>query len=190
MKHSKQLTTVTPLSKLLAMILFILLPFLGFYLGIQYRELIYSANKTVVLEQTQTPFQQAMGVVDQFENYQKLRNGNKVMRLFTPPISITDKSNYEFIMAQDYKSSEPRLFTTSGLGYYLISYKITNITQLDNLIKVEVNETRKIWSNVTGKYEDPSTDKRVFELVSKNGKYLVNKYYRAGYIDKYDAILY
>lgn len=35
----KSVTTVTPLSKYLAMALFILFPFVGFYLGIQYQKL-------------------------------------------------------------------------------------------------------------------------------------------------------
>lgn len=34
----KSLTTITPLSKALAMILFILFPFVGFYLGVQYEK--------------------------------------------------------------------------------------------------------------------------------------------------------
>ena len=37
-KLSKTWTTVTPLSKFLAMALFILLPFIGFYLGVQYQK--------------------------------------------------------------------------------------------------------------------------------------------------------
>jgi hypothetical protein len=41
MKISKSLTTVTPLSKTLAAILFITLPFVGFYLGMQYERGIH-----------------------------------------------------------------------------------------------------------------------------------------------------
>jgi len=40
MKLPKELTTVTPLSKYFAMILFITLPFIGFMLGIRYQEMI------------------------------------------------------------------------------------------------------------------------------------------------------
>lgn len=39
MKLPKELTTVSPLSKILAAILFILLPFIGFFLGIRYQEM-------------------------------------------------------------------------------------------------------------------------------------------------------
>lgn len=38
MNLPKELTTVTPISKLLAMTLFIILPFIGFYLGLKYNQ--------------------------------------------------------------------------------------------------------------------------------------------------------
>lgn len=54
MKLPKELTTVTPLSKGLAMIIFIVLPFLGFYLGMQYQQSIFppTVNKlnSIVLD--------------------------------------------------------------------------------------------------------------------------------------------
>lgn len=37
-KLPKSLTTITPLSKTIAFILFIVLPFVGFYLGMQYQK--------------------------------------------------------------------------------------------------------------------------------------------------------
>lgn len=42
MKLSKQFTTVTRLTKLIAMALFIALPFLGFHYGVEYRDSIAS----------------------------------------------------------------------------------------------------------------------------------------------------
>jgi hypothetical protein len=39
-KISKAWTTVTPLSKALALLLFIALPFIGFYLGMEYQKRI------------------------------------------------------------------------------------------------------------------------------------------------------
>lgn len=56
----KFLTTVTPLSKLLAGMLFITLPFLGFYLGIQYQKnnsTITSPSKSTSVTPTFTPQQ-------------------------------------------------------------------------------------------------------------------------------------
>lgn len=46
-KLPKYLTTVTPLSKTIALILFILLPFLGFYFGRIYQQAIDAANQQV-----------------------------------------------------------------------------------------------------------------------------------------------
>lgn len=45
MRLPKKLTTVTLLSKALAIIVFITLPFIGFFLGIQYQETLDIANK-------------------------------------------------------------------------------------------------------------------------------------------------
>lgn len=44
MKLSKKFTTVTPLSKFIAMALFVALPFFGFYLGIKYQEKTHKIN--------------------------------------------------------------------------------------------------------------------------------------------------
>ena len=40
----KSLTTVTPLSKTIAFILFILMPFIGFYLGMHYQKTLDSLS--------------------------------------------------------------------------------------------------------------------------------------------------
>lgn len=55
LKLPKELKTVTPLSKYLAMVLFIILPFWGFYLGIQYQKLNYTANNSVINPQYSSP---------------------------------------------------------------------------------------------------------------------------------------
>ncbi len=50
MKLPKYLVTVTPLSKLVALILFILLPILGFFLGMYYQQKIYTEVSAVRIE--------------------------------------------------------------------------------------------------------------------------------------------
>lgn len=50
MKLSKKFTTVTPFSKLLALALFIILPFLGFYLGTKYQEKTLKIENPAVIE--------------------------------------------------------------------------------------------------------------------------------------------
>lgn len=46
----KSLTTVTPLSKTIAFLLFILLPFIGFYLGMHYQKVIDTYNPQMIYQ--------------------------------------------------------------------------------------------------------------------------------------------
>lgn len=55
MKLSRELTTVTPFSKYLAMGLFLLLPFIGFILGMQYQQKIGQVKNSEVVVMTSTP---------------------------------------------------------------------------------------------------------------------------------------
>lgn len=51
MSIKKQFTTVTTLSKILALALFVALPFIGFYVGINYRESV-SPVPIIVIEKS------------------------------------------------------------------------------------------------------------------------------------------
>lgn len=42
----KSLTTVTPLSKFIAFVLFVLMPFIGFYIGMNYQKILDSVNSS------------------------------------------------------------------------------------------------------------------------------------------------
>src|SRR3989344_1976481 len=55
MSLPKELTTVTPLSKIVALILFIFLPILGFHFGIKYQQLITNTNFTYLTSPSLTP---------------------------------------------------------------------------------------------------------------------------------------
>src|SRR5258706_5864740 len=62
MQLSKELTTVTPFSKYLAMVLFILFPFIGFYLGMQYQarsntyiQLNHNNQAQIIIKKNPTP---------------------------------------------------------------------------------------------------------------------------------------
>lgn len=60
------LTTVTPLSKALAMVLFIVLPLLGFYLGFLYQNINTSVcNSTTSIVQSPTNISKPTGIVNQ-----------------------------------------------------------------------------------------------------------------------------
>jgi hypothetical protein len=51
----ESLTTITPLSKTLALVLFILLPFIGFFLGVRYQQHCQSAYSPPVIINQATP---------------------------------------------------------------------------------------------------------------------------------------
>lgn len=55
MKISKKFTTVTPLSKFIAMVLFIIFPFVGFYLGLQYQKNLDLPYSTIQISPTPIP---------------------------------------------------------------------------------------------------------------------------------------
>ncbi len=61
MKLPNFLTTVTPTSKLLALILFILLPFVGFYMGMKYQKLLTPTLPTNYEECIQSPNSTVLG---------------------------------------------------------------------------------------------------------------------------------
>lgn len=61
MKLSKSFTTVTPLSKSIALALVIALPFLGFYFGIQYERAVQTANTPVPTVYQKQPSEQKTG---------------------------------------------------------------------------------------------------------------------------------
>lgn len=84
MKLPKELTIVTPLSKYLAMILFIVLPIVGFFLGIRYQEILDLAkrqqmenNLSVTRIPTPTP--------DETANWKTYRNTKYSFELNYPP---------------------------------------------------------------------------------------------------------
>lgn len=51
MRLPKELTTVTPISKALALLMFIVFPICGFFLGMNYQQTIDMDSKQVILEQ-------------------------------------------------------------------------------------------------------------------------------------------
>lgn len=69
MKFPKELTTITPTSKILAAILFISLPFIGFFLGIRYQQTISPPSiitnySTPTPDETANISQGAMGKIE------------------------------------------------------------------------------------------------------------------------------
>lgn len=74
-------TTATPLSKALALILFVSLPFVGFYLGMRYQNLIYTQPElTVVLKSEKQSVNSIVGQVQETKQAsisETINNGEK-----------------------------------------------------------------------------------------------------------------
>lgn len=70
MKLPSSLTTVTPLSKFLALVLFITLPFLGFFIGMQYQQQMYSSESEVIsISPSQTPPTTQLNVANEWKDF-------------------------------------------------------------------------------------------------------------------------
>jgi len=68
MQLPKSFTTVTPLSKALALILFVSLPFVGFLLGYRYNKSISIIPSDVKVVETQRPSQEDLDKLESVEN--------------------------------------------------------------------------------------------------------------------------
>ena len=69
MKLPKELTTVTPLSKYLAMVVFLALPFIGFFMGVRYQEMLdlgkrQQTEDNLTIPRTPTPTQRTVASID------------------------------------------------------------------------------------------------------------------------------
>jgi hypothetical protein len=85
----KSLTTVTPFSKALAMILFILLPFVGFYLGMNYQAAISPEVSSFSQQSIQiTPTPTAVPVVTTVKCGNEICNSNQKCESTVCPLYI------------------------------------------------------------------------------------------------------
>ena len=124
-KLPKWLTTVTPFSKALAMILFIALPFVGFYLGAQYQEKTIPSlvefrtiptptptfHRTILtLSPTPTPIQTDSSTTD-------LKNGNTLYENKTFNFSFEYPSSWKLVEQPQLNSAEDfHVYVTSPNG--------------------------------------------------------------------------
>jgi hypothetical protein len=111
-KLPKWLTTVTPFSKYLAMFLFILFPFVGFYLGMQYQQKV-----TTVRMPTPTPNQTA--------GWQTYTNSDHSLEFKYPPNFSPINVNDNKLMAafMDKSNTKQRLSTSPDIS--LRTFSIT-----------------------------------------------------------------
>lgn len=147
MKLFKKLTTITPLSKFIALTLFIILPFLGFYLGIRYQELDSTAVKTSQY-QSQITKEQAENLIKnlpEVKNFLKSLDGNKAGFF----VNAEDrKDNYWYIQVAevvvDSKADEEYMSHTVTFNWYKVDRSsgriicsMTNYDKDGELIKIK-----------------------------------------------------
>lgn len=120
MKLSKKLTTVTPFSKYLAMVLFIILPFVGFYLGIKYQEINYTISIGSQY-QNQITKNQAEDIVKDLPEVKKMLDNAKNERIVT---ADERKDNWYVQVAEVVEDTRPEDKERTGHTATFNWYKI------------------------------------------------------------------
>jgi hypothetical protein len=147
-----------------------------------------SPTKIVTPTDFPSPEEEVKSLIVKFEDLQKARNSD-VLKLFTPSASKEEADSYSFLMALDLPVHDaPRLFATAGFAYKVTGYSVNSILKTDQGFRVEVEETRASYDNMTtGGWVNTGKKIYVFELV-RNGNLWVDKYYpKNGTSGKYDG---
>ncbi|OGK53594.1 hypothetical protein A3B56_03290 [Candidatus Roizmanbacteria bacterium RIFCSPLOWO2_01_FULL_45_11] len=92
MKLSHSLTTVTTFSKLIALLVFILLPFVGFKLGMEYQKMVYP---------TQLPASATTIQVDDMEGWKTYRSEKYGLQFRYPSDSLHSLPARLFVRMQE-----------------------------------------------------------------------------------------
>ncbi|HVA97145.1 MAG TPA: hypothetical protein VND99_05815 [Candidatus Acidoferrales bacterium] len=132
-RFPKWATKVTPLSKFLAMALFIIFPFVGFYLGIKYEQKIGLQNILIDKHAIQEP--QIITATDKNTNQLFKAHVGNIIKIvlhstywnFEPVDSSILKQVSDPVIAPD----KHVRFPGSGLGTISIEYKVVGIGKTD-----------------------------------------------------------
>lgn len=129
----KSLTTVTPFSKFLAMGLFLLLPFAGFYLGMRYQETLDSAKKQ--RSTTQAIPRKPLSLVDETANWKTYRNKEYGLEIKYPNNLSVSFSVYNGVVLEDTDSPNNGRFLIK-----LVNQKFEEA--IKNIASKEVKDTQ------------------------------------------------
>lgn len=128
-------------------------------------------------------------LVSKFEQYIQDRNVNDLMSLFTFPETKEEVASYRNLIGLDPDVGSPRLFNNVTSNFIVINWKIARrespdnkelITKDGNKYFVDVEETRKSWCNsdpCAGTYSFEKRNIYIFEIISVNSQWMVDKYY-------------
>jgi hypothetical protein len=126
-------------------------------------------------------------LIANFEDKLEQRDINGIMAFFTPPETKDEKDLYNSIMGLDAQGIKPRLFNNVSSNFYTLSYGITEQNGIERLTRegnkyiAVVKEMRKIYGGPANpQWLGPSEFSFVFEIVKKDGSWMIDKYYDEG----------
>ena len=195
MQLPKSFTTVTPLSKTLAFMLLITLPFAGFYLGMQYQQQIdqdtvllaqtqvksisklpsptITPNKVADLNQNQTAIK---SLVNNFYTALTNQDGKTLFSYITSPSTADEKANYTWLTGADLGMDQ---FYRVFLRLKILNPQVVSIQKVDSTTYlVTVKDLLQAYSNADpiGWDKPESRSKISLTVVNANGKWLVDKF--------------
>ena len=151
MKLPKELTTVTPVSKYLAMLVFLILPFIGFSFGMRYQEMVDLANKQQSEMLIATPKRVPTPTPDITANWKTYTN--KALGFsFSYPQELSylyDQFGFNHpdnpegnLLLQNYDGSKPRKNQAIDFQMVVEAYKSSDRVTLDKYVK----DPNKVWN--------------------------------------------
>jgi len=117
-------------------------------------------------------------VIQDFEKLQQQKQALQILAKMTEPQTSQEIEARDFILGYDIDPSGQgfRLYSTSGMGYELESFKIGECQSKDTGYVCSVEESRKYWDNVEGQWTEPQTKTYNFTVIKQNNQWLIDKY--------------
>jgi len=126
-------------------------------------------------------------ILEGFVSVYKLKETDKMFINFIEPISESDKITKSLLTTgKDLEGNlgGPQLFVTSSALSYTTNYKVIDVTNLENKIKVKVKEQRSVYDNSLGR-ESIVERTAYYEFKKVSGEYKIDKYYTDSCQSKY-----
>ncbi len=181
--------------KLIIAVLIVFAGFLGYFIGknptpptTTQVNLPYEQIKVSGIDDTKQ--KQVEDFVALFYNYKQNKDTDKLLVLFTTPITKKEKDDLIFVLGKDDKTNDKplsRLFSTQGYRHTTSGYFIRDISLVGGDTKVSVDELRTFYSG--GEYVGFTAQvaKLAFDLVDINNELKIKSYYHQDAQNKYEG---
>lgn len=126
----KSLISVTPFSKFLALVFFVMLPFLGFFFGMAYQQQVDNLPQESVPVQYSSPSPTPTPTStkeNERMNYFTPKELDEYFTYILPSGWVVNNSSNPQFQTKDYKGEEGNIHVTSGLGVSIVAIE-TNLT--------------------------------------------------------------